>query len=184
MPVGRVQKWRRGSGSRPMARNPNWGNRLSGGTSRQSQWLLKHVHPNPAQPVAGWTDVFQGLQLSTALPINKECRRLGGAFASGLLGLWPRPSGRCFATLSRFARLEPLVSNRSLSAIFDCGFEASQPCLFSRLGLCSSPWQGGGWEGVLQQTQWFMWEIPHPNPPLNRGGSKTNPSETARSKCQ
>jgi len=28
-----------------------------------------------------------------------------------------------------------------------------------------------------------MLKIPHPNPPLNRGGSKTNPTETARLKC-
>jgi len=27
---------------------PNWGNRLSGGTSRRSPWLLKHVHSDPA----------------------------------------------------------------------------------------------------------------------------------------
>gem|GEM_PF-5139618 len=84
--------------------------------------------------VAGWTDVFQGLQFSTA-----KCRRLGGAFAAGLLGLWPRPSGRCYATLSRFARLEPEVSNLSLSAIFDCGFEAFIPCRFNGVPFCSSP---------------------------------------------
>ncbi|STQ44677.1 Uncharacterised protein [Ewingella americana] len=29
---------------------PQRGNRLSGGTSRRSLWLLKHVHSNPAKP--------------------------------------------------------------------------------------------------------------------------------------
>jgi len=56
-------------------------------------------------------DVFQALPLSTA-----KCRRLGGAFASDF---------------------EPQVSNHSLSAIFDCGFEASQPNRSS--GFCFAP---------------------------------------------
>ncbi len=38
----------------------------------------------------------------------------------GLLGLWPRPAGRCCATLSRFARLEP--SGRRFSILPDLSF--------------------------------------------------------------
>jgi hypothetical protein len=49
--------------------------------------------------------MFQELPLSTA-----KCRRLGGAFA---------------------AEFKPLVLNLLLSAIFDCGFEASKPSRFS-----------------------------------------------------
>jgi len=33
-----------------MARSLKFGNRLSGGTSRQAPWLLEHVHSDPAQP--------------------------------------------------------------------------------------------------------------------------------------
>ncbi|STQ45603.1 Uncharacterised protein [Ewingella americana] len=59
--------------------------------------------------ITRWEDVFQGLSLSTA-----KCRRLGGAFAAGF---------------------KPLVLNLLLSAIFDCGFETSQPYLFSNFQI-------------------------------------------------
>jgi len=54
--------------------------------------------------VAGGRDVFQEHLFSTA-----KCRRLGGAFAAGF---------------------KPQVLNLLLSAIFERGLEASQPCRF------------------------------------------------------
>jgi len=80
-----------------------------------AQRVLNETLWNPAffycwgiEAAQGW-----GGRVSGTLVIVAKCRHLGVSLSSGLLGLWPRPSGRYYVTLSRFARLEPWVSNHS-----------------------------------------------------------------------
>ena len=142
---------------------------LLNSTSRSTPWaaaqtgLEGRLSPRPSRLPGSFTARFarRNGHVSGASVHTAKCRRLGGTRISGF---------------------EPLVSNHSFGAIFDCGFEAFQPCRFSDFSLLPLLFRGG--VGYFSHKSLIPMKYSLPASPLPRGGAERYPPETARLKCQ